>query len=117
MVRTRAVRCIVPVGGWGLSSLLMQKFRLSRLTAGLLWVVVATTAAWEIFATDLELPPGVAVTSKSKTHVHANISALRTEDFPALAKIHALYMVGFSGASSSGRGEKGKAVRSAKQAR
>ncbi len=97
-IETCIARSTAPVGGWSLGSLLMQKLILFRLTAGLAVVVVAATAAaWEVFAADLELPPGVKVTSESKTHVHANISALRTEDFPALAKIHALYTVYLDG--------------------
>jgi hypothetical protein len=71
----------------------MKKFRMLRL----LLVVLVTTGAWETLADDLALPPGIEITSESKTHVHANISALRIEDFPALAKIHALYTVYFDG--------------------
>src|SRR5579863_9163959 len=71
----------------------MIKYYLLRLTL----IVVLATAAWAILAADLALPPGILITSKSKTHVHADISALRIEDFPALAKIQALYAVYISG--------------------
>lgn len=48
-------------------------------------------------AAEVELPRGIRITSESKTHVHANISELRTEDFPALARVHALFTVYFRG--------------------
>lgn len=41
------------------------------------------------------MPPGIFITSESKTHVHAKISDLRVQEFPALAKIHALFTVYF----------------------
>jgi hypothetical protein len=48
-------------------------------------------------AAEMKLPPGVVITSESKTHVHASISNLRTRDFPALEQIHALFTVYFDG--------------------
>lgn len=44
------------------------------------------------------VPRGVTITSGDlRSHVHANISKLRLEDFPALEKIHALFTVYFDG--------------------
>src|ERR1041384_4454391 len=71
----------------------MQKLRLLRIVL----VVMATTTAWQILAADLGLPSGIVITSESRTHVHANISALAIVDYPALAKIHALYTVYLDG--------------------
>ena len=45
----------------------------------------------------MKLPPGVVITSESKTHVHALISNLQVEKFPALEQIHALFTVYFKG--------------------
>ncbi|HXJ57386.1 MAG TPA: hypothetical protein VNU68_12055 [Verrucomicrobiae bacterium] len=42
-------------------------------------------------------PPGVWVAGDSKTHIHANLTKLRTENFPALAQMHALFTVCFDG--------------------
>jgi len=66
-------------------------------TSGLTLIVALTTPLFEGSAGELELPRGISITSESKTHVHANISELRTEDFPALARIHALFTVYFRG--------------------
>ncbi|HRY49064.1 MAG TPA: hypothetical protein P5186_13535 [Candidatus Paceibacterota bacterium] len=44
-----------------------------------------------------QLPPGIVITSESTTHVHAVISDLRVEDYPTLARIHALFTVYYKG--------------------
>ncbi len=48
-------------------------------------------------AADFKLPPEIIITSKSKTHVHAVISNLPVQKFPALAQIHALFTVYLDG--------------------
>ena len=48
-------------------------------------------------AAELKLPAGIIITSESTTHVHAVISDLRVHEFPALAKLPALFTVYFDG--------------------
>jgi len=75
----------------------MKKLPWIRLAVGAALILVFTTALWECSAAESEIPRGVTITSESKTYVHAEISGLRTEDFPRLAKIHALNTVYFGG--------------------
>lgn len=48
-------------------------------------------------AAEVEVPPGVWITSEGTNYVHAYISELRIKDYPALARIHALNTVYFRG--------------------
>ena len=69
----------------------MNKMPLLRFLQGVALILALMTTGCQ------SLPRGVTITSRSKTHVHANVSGLRTEDFPALARIHALSTVYFYG--------------------
>ena len=46
------------------------------------------------------VPRGIFIPSRSKTHVHAHISKVRIEDYPALTNIHALYTAYFDGGAT-----------------
>jgi len=74
---------------------LVKTLTLIGRTRSLTLLVALTTSLFESSAAEIELPPGVIVTSESKTHVHALISGLHTWDFPALVRIHALFTVYF----------------------
>ena len=60
-------------------------------------IVALTTPLFDGSAAELKLPRGITIISESTTHVHAVISELHIKDFPALAKIHALFTVYFDG--------------------
>lgn len=75
----------------------MKKSHFIRFTSGLVFISALTMADVQSPAADLKLPRGITITSQSKTHVHADVSELRIEDFPALSAIHALYTVYFEG--------------------
>ena len=75
----------------------MKKSQRLGLELGVVIVLAGITFGCQNRAADLAPPPGVRITSQSKTHVHADVSRLRTEDFPKLAKIHALYTAYFEG--------------------
>jgi hypothetical protein len=60
-------------------------------------LVSAMTMGGETSAAASKLPRGIIITSQSKTHVHANISDVRVENYSALTNIHALYTVYFHG--------------------
>jgi hypothetical protein len=70
--------------------------------SSLIWPTVGTALAIGLTSIQADvpgggIPPGVRITSESKTHVHANISELEKEGFAALKKIHALFTVYFDG--------------------
>lgn len=46
---------------------------------------------------DSDGPRGTRITGRSKTHVHADVSEVRIEDFAELGKIHALHTLYFKG--------------------
>ncbi|KAF0177551.1 MAG: hypothetical protein FD161_2355 [Limisphaerales bacterium] len=52
-------------------------------------------------AAKVKLPRGVVITSESKTHVHAHISDLRLQEYPALTNLHALFTVYYVGAGTT----------------
>jgi hypothetical protein len=60
-----------------------------------------TTSFFQSSAAEPKLPAEVIITSKSTTHVHAVISDLPVQKFPALAKIHALFTVYFNGSGAT----------------
>lgn len=78
-------------------AVLVKTSTINGSTHGLALLVVLTTPLSLSSAAEPELPPGIIITSESKTHVHALISDLRVHEFPALAKIHALFTVYFDG--------------------
>jgi hypothetical protein len=77
-----------------------------HLAIGAVLLLALTAARADVPGSDI--PPGVQITSESKTHVHANLSELEPAHFPALKKIHALFTVYFYG--EGGTDEKLKAL-------
>jgi hypothetical protein len=60
-----------------------------------------TTPLLHLSAAELKLPREIFITSESTTHVHAVISDLPVQKFPALAQIQALFTVYFDGRGAS----------------
>ena len=85
----------------------MKTTRTTRLLlAGTALVLARTVVRADVPGSDI--PPGVQITSESKTHVHAKLSELEPARFPSLKKIHALCTVYFEG--EGGTDEKLKAL-------
>lgn len=79
------------------SAVVMKTSMIMELTlAGFL-----TTSLFQSSAEEPKLPAEVIITSKSTTHVHAVISDLPVQKFPALAKMHALFTVYFNGSGAT----------------
>ena len=52
-------------------------------------------ARGEITKDPSRLPDGLRIIARSRTHLHADISEVSLEDYPALTNLHALYAVSF----------------------
>ena len=72
---------------------------LTRITTAGRLALMAVLAAmqFQACAPEPRFPAGIIIRSKSKTHVHADISGLRADEMPALSGIPALFTVYFSG--------------------
>lgn len=60
-----------------------------------------TASLFDSSAAELKLPSEVIITSRSTTHVHAEISDLPVQKFPELTKLHALFTVYFKGSGAT----------------
>ena len=84
------------LGGTARSRIYVKRLRPTTPVLGF----ALAAALSQLFAAQPQLPSEIVITSRSTTHVHAVISDLPLQKFPALSRIHALFTVYFDGGAT-----------------